>query len=367
MIAWERRLLAVVTAVLVVFGLAAVYGASSLVTTAGGGQVGASFALRQAVGAAVGGLLAVTFARMDYRRWRRWAWPLLGVTALLLLIPLLPFTHAITPTINGARRWIDFGLVTVQPSEIAKLAVVVWCAMLAAKKGEQLRNFQRGVLPFVVILVPLVGLIFLEPHLSMALLVAVLAGTILFTAGARIGHFLVLGIAAMPLLYGAVATAQYRLARVLTFLNPGAAPAEATWQVRQSLTGIGAGQLMGVGFGQGQQKLGYLPYAYSDFIFSTIGEEWGFIGVLAIALLFGTFLWLGFRIARGTTEPFGQLLATGITVMIGLSVVLHIGVTLAVIPATGVTLPFMSYGRSSMIVALAATGVLASVGRARRA
>ena len=329
MTAWEGRLLAVVTAVLVVFGLAAVYGASSLVTTAGG-QVGASFALRQAVGAAVGGLFAIAFARMDYHRWRRWAWPLLGITGVLLLMPLLPFTHAITPTINGARRWVNLGVLTLQPSELAKFAVVVWCAMLAAKKGDQLRDFQLGVLPFVVILVPLIALIFLEPHLSMALLVAILAGSVLFTAGARIGHFLALGAGAGPLLYGAVATAQYRLARVLTFLNPGAAPTEATWQVQQSLTGIGAGRLFGVGFGQGQQKLGYLPYAYSDFIFSTIGEEWGFIGVLAIALLFGTFVWLGFRIARRAPDPFGQLLATGISVMIGLSVVLHIGVSLAV-------------------------------------
>jgi cell division protein FtsW len=365
--AWESRLITVVAAVLVVFGLAAVYGASSLVTTGGGGQVGASFALRQAVGAVAGGLLATILARVDYQEWRRWAWPLLGVTALLLLIPLLPFTHAISPTINGARRWVSIGVFSLQPSELAKFAVVVWCAMLAVKKGEQLRSFRVGVLPFLVILVPVVGLIFLEPNLSMALLVAILAGTVLFTAGARIGHFLLVGSAATPLLYGAVASAQYRLARVLTFLNPGAAPTEATWQVKQSLVGIGAGQLVGVGVGQGQQKLGYLPYAYSDFIFSTIGEEWGFLGVLVIALLFGTFLWLGFRIARTAGDLFGQLLATGITVMIGLSVVLHLGVTLAVIPATGVTLPFMSYGRSSLIVALAATGVLISVGRARRA
>lgn len=364
--AWESRLITVVAAVLVVFGLAAVYGASSLVTTVGGSQVGASFALRQAVGAAVGGLLATILARVDYQRWRRWAWPLLGVTALLLVIPLLPFTHAISPTINGARRWVSLGVFSLQPSELAKFAVVVWCAMLAAKKGDQLRSFRLGVLPFLVILVPLIGLIFLEPHLSMALLVAILAGTVLFTAGARIGHFLLVGSLATPVLYGAVASAQYRLARVLTFLNPGAAPTEATWQVKQSLIGIGAGQLVGVGVGQGQQKLGYLPYAYSDFIFSTIGEEWGFLGVLVIALLFGTFLWLGFRIARTAGDLFGQLLATGITVMIGLSVVLHLGVTLAVIPATGVTLPFMSYGRSSLIVALAATGVLVSVARGRR-
>ena len=361
---WETRLLVVLAAVLVVFGLAAVYGASSLVTIAGG-QVGAGFALRQSIGAVVAALAGTVVARLDYHRWHRWAWPTLGVVSLLLLLPLLPFTHGVAPVLNGARRWVNLGVVTVQPSELAKFAVVVWTAMLAAKKGEQIRTFQRGLLPFLVILGPVIGLIFLEPNLSMALLVAILAGTLLFAAGARIGHFLLLGVAATPLLFGAVASAQYRLARILTFLNPGNAPSEANFQVHQSLVGIGAGQLVGVGFGHGQQKLGYLPYAYSDFIFSTIGEEWGFVGVLAIAVLFGTFVWLGFRIARSASDPFGQLLAVGCTALIGLSAVLHIGVSLAVLPATGITLPFISYGRSSLFVALLATGVLVSVGQAR--
>ncbi len=288
---WETRLLTLVAAILVVFGLTAVYGASSLLTISGG-QVGSSFALKQALGAAVGGIVAALLARSDYRKWQRWAWPVLGLAAVLLLIPLLPFTHRIAPTINGARRWVNLGFVTVQPSELAKFAVVVWTAMLAAKKGERIRTFQYGLLPFIVVLTPLLVLIFFEPNLSMAVLVALLAGVVLFTAGARIGHFLALAVVATPLLFGAVASAQYRLARVITFLNPGSAPSEATWQVHQSLVGIGAGRLFGVGLGQGQQKLGYLPYAYSDFIFSTIGEEWGFLGVLALLVLFGTFVWL---------------------------------------------------------------------------
>ena len=362
---WETRLLAVLAAVLVVFGLTAVYGASSLLTISGG-QVGSAFALRQALGALVGGSVAALLARSDYRRWQRWAWPVLGVATLLLVIPLLPFTHGIAPTINGARRWVSLGIVTVQPSELAKFAVVVWTAMLAAKKAEQIRTFQRGVLPFLVILGPVVALIFFEPNLSMALLVAILAGVVLFTAGARIGHFLLLGVLATPLAFGAIASAQYRLARVVTFLAPGSAPAEATWQVHQSLVGIGAGRLFGVGLGQGQQKLGYLPYAYSDFIFSTIGEEWGFIGVVVILALFGTFVWLGFRIARSAGDPFGRLLAVGLTALIGVAAALHIGVSLALLPATGLTLPFISYGRSSLFVALVATGVLISVGRGRR-
>ena len=238
--------------------------------------------------------------------------------------------------------------------------------MLAAKKGEQIRTFQRGVLPFLVVLAPLLALIFLEPNLSMALLVALLAGVVLFAAGARVGHFLALAVGGAPLLFGAVASAQYRLARVLTFLNPGDAPAEARWQVHQSLLGIGAGKFVGVGLGQGQQKLGYLPYAYSDFIFSTIGEEWGFVGAIAILCLFGAFVWIGFRIARSANDRFGQLLAVGLTGLVAISAVLHVGVTLALLPATGVTLPFISYGRSSLFMSLVVTGVLVSVGERRR-
>jgi cell division protein FtsW len=361
---WETRLLAVVAMGLSMIGIIAVYGASSLVRR-GGDIVGSSYALNQAVGLLLGGLLATVVARLDYHLWERWAWWVLGGVALLLFIPLLPFTHAIAPVRNGARRWVEILGFNMQPSEMAKIAVVVWTAMLAAKKGPDMRSLRRGVLPILVIVVPLVGMIFLEPNLSMALLVTLLAGVVMFSSGARIGHFLLLGVVAVPFLFGAVATAQYRMARVLTFLNSGNAPTEANWQVHQSLVGIGAGGLRGVGIGHGTQKLGYLPYAYSDFIFSTLGEEWGFLGVLALAVGFGLFIWLGFRIARSARDPFGQLLAAGLTAIIGIGAVLHIGVTLAVLPATGITLPFVSYGRSSLLVALVATGMLVSVGQGR--
>ena len=362
---WETRLLAVLAMALSMIGIVAVYGASSLVSTKAGGIVGSSYAVNQAAGLLVGGLLATIVARFDYHQWQRWAWPFLGIVALLLVIPVLPFTHAIAHERNGARRWVELGLLRVQPSELAMLAIVAWTAMLAAKNGEQMRSFRRGVAPVLAIVLPLVGLIFLEPNLSMALLVTLLAGVVLFAAGAKIGHFLLIAVGSAPLLFGAIATAQYRVARVLTFLNPGSAPTEASWQVKQSLIGIGAGQLFGVGIGQGQQKLGYLPYAYSDFIFSTLGEEWGFLGVLLLALGFGLFIWLGFRIARSAHDPFGQLLAAGLTALIGIGAVLHIGVNLAVLPATGITLPFVSYGRSSLLVSLIATGVLISVGEGR--
>ncbi len=363
-IRWETRLLGVVTLVLLVFGIAATYGASSLVTV-NGKAAGIGFAWRQLTGAVVGGILLLVLARIDYSRWRQWAWPLLGVTVLLLLIPLLPFTHAIAPTINGARRWVDAGPINFQPSELARLVVVIWCAMLASKKGEQVRQFKKGVLPFIVILGLVAVLIGLEPNLSMATLVALLGGIVLFASGAKIGHFLILGAVAVILVFHRIADAQYRLARVHTFLNPGQGNLEGGFQIHQSLVGIGSGRLFGVGFGQGQQKLGYLPYAYSDFLFSTIGEEWGFLGVCLVVALFALFCWLGFRIAKTAADPFGQYLAVGLTATVGLTAFMHMAVSLGLMPTTGLTLPFMSYGRSSQVISLAGTGILISIGRLR--
>ena len=362
---WETRLLAVVTLTLVVFGIAATYGASSLVARRGHGVVGASFALNQLIGALVGGILLLIIARFDYRRWRVLAWPLLLVTLTLLLIPLLPFTHAITPTINGARRWVQIGPVNLQPSELARLAVVIWCAMLAAKKGEQVRHFKKGLLPFLLVLGSVALLILLEPNLSMAVLITLIGALVLYTAGAKIGHFLLLGVLAVLLVYHQIHDAQYRWARLHSFLNQGDAPSDAAMQMHQSLVGIGSGGLFGVGFGQGQQKLGYVPYAYSDFLFSTIGEEWGFLGVLLLVTLFSLFIWMGFRIARTAEDPFGQYLATGLTCAVAVTAVMHMAVSLGLMPTTGLTLPFMSYGRSSLVISLIGTGILINVGRMR--
>jgi cell division protein FtsW len=199
----------------------------------------------------------------------------------------------------------------------------------------------------------------------MATVVALLGGLVLFTSGAKIGHFALFAGMAMILVFHQIRDVQYRLARLLTFLSPGDATTQAGFQIHQSLVGIGSGQILGVGFGQGQQKLGYLPYAYSDFLFSTIGEEWGFIGIFVVVFLFSLFCWLGFRIARTATDPFGQYLAVGLTAAIGLTAFMHMAVSLGLIPTTGLTLPFMSYGRSSQVISLLATGILINVGRLR--
>jgi cell division protein FtsW len=361
---WEPRLLGAVTALLLGFGIAATYGAASLITV-GGENIGIDFAMRQLSGALFGGVLLLLASRQDYYRWRVLAWPLLLVTLALLLIPILPFTTGISPTLNGARRWVQLGPVQFQPSELARVTVVIWCAMLAAKKGQQVREFKKGMLPFIVMLGLVAILILLQPNLSMATLVALLGGLVLFASGAKIGHFIILSAVGMILVYHQIQDAQYRLARLVTFLNPGDATTEAGFQIHQSLVGIGSGGIFGTGFGQGQQKLGYLPYAYSDFLFSTIGEEWGFVGVLVIVSLFSLFCWLGFRIARTAADPFGQYLAVGLTASIGLTAFMHIAVSLGVMPTTGLTLPFVSYGRSSQVISLFATGILINIGRSR--
>jgi cell division protein FtsW len=357
---WETRLLAVVTATLVAFGIATIYGASSLVQTKEG-MVGGSYALTQFTGALAGGILMLVFSRVDYRLLRPVAWPMMLMTLLLVVITVLPFTHRLAPEINGARRWVRLGPVSFQVSELARLAVIVWCAMLATKKGDQVRQFRKGVLPFLVILGLTSALVLLQPSTSMAVLISLLGGVVLFTAGAKIGHFLLLGLAAVIGGLQFIQRAGYRAERLDKFLNG----AEGTSQIHQSLVGIGSGGLVGVGFGQGQQKFGYVPYAYSDFIFSAIGEEWGFIGVLLIVILFAVFCWLGFRIARTAEDPFGQYLATGLTAAIGITALMHMAVNLNLMPTTGLTLPFVSSGRSSLVVSLVGAGILINIGRMR--
>ncbi len=361
---WETRLLGAVTAILVMFGIASTYGAASLVTLRGE-NAGMDFMARQIIGAMMGGILLLLASRQDYYRWRALAWPLLVVTLVLLVIPVLPFTYTISPVINGARRWVDLGPVNFQPSELARFVIVVWCAMLASKKGAQVREFKKGVLPFIVVLGLVSLLILLQPNLSMATLVAILGGLVLFAAGAQIGHFIILGAVAVLLVFHQIRDAEYRLSRLVTFLNPGDGSSDSGFQIYQSLVGFGSGGVFGTGFGEGQQKLGYLPYAYSDFLFSTIGEEWGFIGVFVVVSLFALFCWLGFRIARTASDPFGQYLAVGLTAAIGLSAFMHMAVSLGLMPTTGLTLPFMSYGRSSQVISLVATGVLINIGRQR--
>lgn len=360
---WEGPALLLITLVLLSFGLVMLYSASA-VNAQTLGLADYHFVIRQALGGAVGLIGLAVAARLDYRHLRRLAWPLLLGIIVALTIVIMPGLEGIAPEINGARRWLVVGPVTLQPSEFAKFVIIVWTAALAVKKQEKLPSLSRGLLPFLIIWGLVEALIFLEPSLSAALVVLLMAALVLFAAGARIGHFLVLGLVGLPLLWSQVESVSYRMKRIAAFLDPSHDPAGISYQIRQALIAVGSGGAFGRGFGRGEQKFGFLPEPHNDFLFAMMGEEWGFLGVFAVVVLFSAFGLIGYRVARQAPDLFGSLLAVGLTNLIVVQAFLHMAVNMALIPTTGVTLPFFSYGRSSLLVCLAAVGVLISVARA---
>ncbi|HEX9309523.1 MAG TPA: putative peptidoglycan glycosyltransferase FtsW [Gemmatimonadaceae bacterium] len=358
----EARALLILTAILLAFGLATVYSASAIVEMqAGYGH--AHLLVRQLIGMAVGVVLFAIAAKVDAEIWERWAWPVMIISLALLAIVILPFTATIAPRVHGSRRYL-FGA-SLQPSELAKLAVIVWTSMLVIKKGPALRRLTKGLLPFVVVIASLDVLAMLEPDLSTAMMFTLVMGIILFAGGVRIGHFVALGMLLIPLLYVKIERLSYVLLRMTAFFDPGAAPLEGSYQLRQSLIAVGSGQIFGVGFGSGRQQYGFLPFGYDDFIAGHIGEEWGFVGLALLVLAFAGYAVLGFRIARKARTPFLQLVAVGITVTTVLTAYLHIGVATGLLPTTGLTLPFISYGRSNLVLSLVMTGILVNIGSVR--
>jgi cell division protein FtsW len=208
-------------------------------------------------------------------------------------------------------------------------------------------------------------LVILEPDLSMAMTFTLIMGIMLFAGGVRIGHVVFLGVIAIPLLWREVERMQYALLRMTSFLNPGNAPIEAGYQLKQSLIAVGSGGLFGVGFGMGRQQLGFVPFPYNDFIGANIGEEWGFLGILFVTLAFVAYGWLGFRIAKQARTTFQQLLAIGITFMTVSTAFLHLGVVIGLLPTTGLTLPFVSFGRTNLVMSILMTGILVNIASTR--
>ena len=359
----EARALVLVVAALLAFGLAVLYSASAIVAMQE--ERGSAFyLLRQLSGVAVGAVGFAVMAKVDAERWNRWAWPIMALSIFLMLLTVLPFTTSIAPRIHGSRRFLLGG--SLQPSELAKLAVIVWTSMLVVKKGpEQLRRLSKGVLPCLVVVGTLALLAALEPDLSVAMMFFLLMGIVLFAGGVRIGHFIALGVLAIPVLWREATRLQYVVLRMASFLDPGSAPEQVSYQLRQSLIAVGSGRLVGVGFGEGRQQYGFLPFPFNDFIGSNIGEEWGFLGLTALVLAFAAYAWLGLRIARKARSPFLSLVAVGLTAAVVITAYLHIGVVIGLLPTTGLTLPFISYGRSNLVLSLAMTGILVNIGSVR--
>jgi len=358
----EARLLVVVMLALLSLGLGTVYSASAIVAQQAG-QSSAVFFVKQLAGVLVGLVAFGIFAKVDAEQWSRWAWPVMILSIALLIIVILPFTQSIAPRWHGSRRFLIGA--SLQPSELAKIAVIVWTSMLVVKKGDALKGLKKGLLPFVLVVGVLNLLVALEPDLSMAMTYTLIMAIILFAGGVRIGHFVVLCLVGIPLLWSQFQRLDYALLRMTAFFDPGSAPSHVDYQLKQSLIAVGSGKVFGVGFGQGRQQYGFLPLAYDDFIAANIGEERGFIGLAFVILMFALFAVLGFRIARNARSPFLQLTGIGITTTIVLTAFLHIGVVIGLLPTTGLTLPFISYGRSNLVLSMLMTGILVNIGSTR--
>ena len=357
----EARTLMLVSAVLTAFGLAVLYSASAFVALHDHGS-SSYFLVHQLGGVAVGIVAFAVAAKFDADRLRGWAWPIMWFTiATMAAVLVLP--GRIAPTIHGSRRFL-FGA-SFQPSEFGKLAVVVWVSMLIVKKGESLRRLTKGLVPFLIVIGVLDVLAGLEPDLSVAMLFTLLMALLLFVGGSRMSHFIVLAAMGLPVTLTRIEKWRYALARITAFLHPGNAPEAVNFQLQQSLIAVGSGGWLGRGFGQGMQQAFFVPFPYSDFVGSNVGEEWGFLGIAGITIAFGLYGLLGFRIARQARTPFLQLVAVGLTFTTVLTAFLHIGVVIGLLPTTGLTLPFVSYGRSNLVLTMLFTGILVNIGSAR--
>lgn len=349
-------LFAAVLALLAV-GLVMVYSASSVVAY-DRLQDSAYFFKRQAAWTAVG-LVGMWIAQsIHYHRLRRLAVPLLLAALALLVAVLLP---GIGRVAGGAQRWIAAGPVSFQPVEIAKVAILLYAAHLATRRGITIRDLRRGVLPLLVISGGSALLVLKQPDMGSAVILVAVVLVILFLAGARLVHLGLVMAAILPASAIAVFAAHYRFQRIVAFLDPWSDPQGRGFHVIQSLLGFGSGGVVGVGLGESSQKFFYLPERHTDFIFSIVGEELGLIGTGGLLLLFALFAYRGFRISRAAPDHFGALLAAGITAMITGQALLNMGVATGILPVTGVPLPFVSFGGSSLVMTMVQVGILSNI------
>lgn len=348
---------------LVLFGLVMVYSSSFILAQERTGD-GFTFIKKQVFFAALGfGALLLTF-QMDYRKWTRWAYPMLGAACLLLLLTAIP---GIGARVGGAQRWLRWGGFSFQPGEFAKFAVIFFVAFQLDRKKDRIHTFTAGILTHLLIPLPALILLLLQPDFGTTVMISLVVFALLFLAGAPrrylLAAFLLTTIAGLWLALGT----PYRRDRVMTFIDPWRDPGGKGFQILQSFVGLYNGRLWGVGLGNGKEKLFFLPEAHNDFIFAVIGEELGFIGVAAVVITYLYFVHRGLQIAWNCKklyqDYFGMFLATGITLALGLQSFVNMAVVLGLLPTKGLTLPFISYGGSALLIDLAAVGVLLSIAR----
>lgn len=345
-------------AVLNIVGLVMILSASSVAALSNYGSSWYFFN-RQFAWALVGALAFVGAARVDYHTWRRWAPGLLGISVVALVAVLVP---GVGVMVDGSRRWLGWGPMRVQPSELAKVALLVCCAAVLDRRADTLHDL-RSWRPVLLVCGGLTGLVVLEPDLDSTVLLALVTFCLLMVAGVRAKHLA--GLAAVGItLAGVLAiAAPYRRARVFTFLDPWSDTSNTGYQISQSLIALGSGGVDGVGLGAGRAKWLFLPNAHTDFIFAIIGEELGLVGCAAVLGLFAGFGLAGLHVARTAPDRFGMLLAAGVTSWVVGQAAINLGAVVGMLPVSGITLPFLSAGGSSLVSTMVGAGILANVAR----
>ncbi|HUJ19650.1 MAG TPA: putative lipid II flippase FtsW [Nitrospirota bacterium] len=357
---YDRTLLLAILSLLIV-SVVMVYSSSSIVALTTYDD--AAFFMKRQLLWAIAGLAAMAVTmRLDHRLFadQRVVLALLFVSLALLAATLVP---GVGREINGSRRWLRFGMLSFQPSELAKFALVVYLSYFIAKKGERIRDFTNGLVPAYVVVGAFLLLAIRQPDFGAAMTLAGVACILLFAGGANVLHLGGTAAAALPLVFFAVAHKAYRLRRITAFLDPWSDPQGSGHQIIQSFLAFGSGGVFGRGLGEGRQKLLFLPERHSDFIYAVIGEELGLIGALVVLVLFLVILWRGVRIAIAARDVFTRLLALGITLLICLQGMINMAVVTGLLPTKGIALPLVSYGGSSLVITMAAVGVLLNVSR----
>jgi cell division protein FtsW len=340
---------------LALFGVVMVYSASAVMAAKDGNQF--HYVLKQGVAVAIGFFVMLLMMQFNYQQLknRRIVYGLLFVT-VIALFAVFAFSSS-----NGAHRWIKLPGMSIQPSEVAKLALTIFLAYFLEKRAGEEGDFWRTFIPCGFITAMFAGLIVIEPDLGTALMLVFIFVVVVYTAGARLAHLAIAAAPALVVALGLLIFVPWRLQRLITFLDPWADQQGAGFQVVQSLIAIGSGGPNGLGFAQGKQKMLFLPFAHSDFIFAVVGEELGLVGALAVIAVFGLFLWRGVRTALLAPDRFGMLLSLGIVTSIVAQALFNISVVLSLVPTKGIPLPFISYGGSSLVPTLAAVGILLNV------
>lgn len=347
------------TLVLLMFGLVMMFSASYAYAYYHENHDSFYFIRKQAIWAAAGLVMMFLVTRVDYHWLHRFVWPVLGVTYILLVAVLFLPAH----NSNNIHRWIYIGSFNFQPSEIAKFAVILVFAHLIAKYYGKMKGFRYGVLPFLLILGGIAALMVKEPHFSGTILILIIGFALMLVGGTRLRWFAAgVGLAAVGVAVN-IKKIAYASGRITYWLHPEKDPTNNGWQTLQSLYGIGSGGLMGLGLGNSRQKYLYISEPQNDFIFAVVCEELGFVGATIVILLFALLVWRGFVIAMRSPDKFGAMLAVGLTIQVGLQALLNIAVVTNTVPNTGISLPFFSYGGTSLTMLLFEMGLVLSVSR----